>query len=104
MNTNKYNFLRFLKDEKFIEWQLFPSDELTTYWESFLQEHPYEKENIALAKNFFQNIQLSSKNKQFSQILTSQISSYYNILIRKIIFSKKRVIFSISFRLYNITR
>ncbi len=62
MNTNKYNFLRFLKDEKFIEWQLFPSDELTTYWESFLQEHPYEKENIALAKNFFQNIQLSSYN------------------------------------------
>ena len=53
-NKHKKNdFLRFLKDEKFIEWKLFPSDELTAYWENFLQEHPNERENMTLAEEHF---------------------------------------------------
>ncbi|OPZ29901.1 MAG: fec operon regulator FecR [Bacteroidetes bacterium ADurb.BinA174] len=60
-NKHKKNdFLRFLKDEKFIEWKLFPSDELTAYWENFLQEHPNERENMTLAEEHFRNIRLSS--------------------------------------------
>ncbi len=49
-----------MKDEKFIEWQLFPNDELNLYWENFLKEHAEERENVTLAKEYFHNIRLSS--------------------------------------------
>ena len=54
------SFVRFLKDEKFIEWKLFPTDELNRYWEEYLQFHPDEKDNILLAEQHFQNIDISS--------------------------------------------
>jgi ferric-dicitrate binding protein FerR (iron transport regulator) len=62
MKTDSSSFLRFLKDEKFIEWKLFPSDEVNTYWEDFLQKHPDERENMALAEAHFRNVRLSSYN------------------------------------------
>ena len=30
----------FLKDEKFIEWKLTPSNEIDKYWKDFLKEKP----------------------------------------------------------------
>lgn len=54
------SFIRFLKDEKFIEWKLFPTDELNRYWEEYLQYHPGEREDILLAEQHFQNIDISS--------------------------------------------
>lgn len=62
MKTDSSGFLRFLKDEKFIEWKLFPSDDVNAYWDDFLQKHPDERENIALAEVHFRNIRLSSHN------------------------------------------
>ncbi|NMB36616.1 MAG: DUF4974 domain-containing protein [Bacteroidales bacterium] len=58
--SDNNNFLRFLKNEKFIEWQLWPTDELDLYWQNFLDNHPEERENVALAKKHFKNIKLSS--------------------------------------------
>ena len=60
LKTNKNSFTRFLKEEKFIAWKLFPTDELVSYWENFRQTHPDEQEDIILAEEHFQNIQLSS--------------------------------------------
>lgn len=60
LKTNDYSFTRFLKNEKFIEWKLFPTEELIIYWQNFLQEHPEEKENFMLAEKHFLNIQFSS--------------------------------------------
>ncbi|RNC66813.1 FecR family protein [Proteiniphilum sp. X52] len=62
MKTDSSGFLRFLKDEKFIEWKLFPSDEMNAYWKDFLQKHPGERENISLAEAHFRNVRLSSHN------------------------------------------
>lgn len=62
MKTDNSGFLRFLKDKKFIEWKLFPSDEVDAYWEDFLQKHPEERKNIALAEAHYRNIRLSSHN------------------------------------------
>ena len=56
------DFVRFLKDEKFIEWKLFPTDELNAYWTSFLQEFPQEQENLRLAEKHFHRIKLLSGN------------------------------------------
>lgn len=58
--TGQSGYLRFLKDEKFIEWKLFPTDELTVYWEDFLHRHPGERENMDLAEGHFRNIKLSA--------------------------------------------
>ena len=52
------DFLRFLKDEKFIEWKLFPSDELDEYWNKFLQQFPSERKNVELAEEHFRHIKL----------------------------------------------
>lgn len=58
--TDDNNFIRFLKDEKFIEWKLFPTDELNIYWGEYLQQHPDEKKDILQAEKHFQNINVSS--------------------------------------------
>ena len=50
--SDNNNFLRFLKNEKFIEWQLWPTDELDLYWQNFLDNHPEERENVAWQKHF----------------------------------------------------
>lgn len=57
---NDNHFIRFLKDEKFIEWKLFPTDELEDYWEKYLQQYPDERDNMLLAENYFSRINLSS--------------------------------------------
>jgi ferric-dicitrate binding protein FerR (iron transport regulator) len=58
--TDDTGFIRFLKDEKFIEWKLLPTDELNVYWENYLQRHPDERENVLLADKYLQRINLSS--------------------------------------------
>lgn len=58
--TNQQGFLRFLKDERFIQWKLLPNDELNTYWADFLEKNPDEQPNFAKAEKHFQNIKLSS--------------------------------------------
>lgn len=54
------NFIWFLKDEKFIEWKFFPTDELNKFWEEFLLKHPEELSNMLLAEEHFSKIGLSS--------------------------------------------
>ncbi|MFA5650506.1 MAG: FecR domain-containing protein [Proteiniphilum sp.] len=58
--TSNIDFTRFLKDETFIEWKLFPTDELDSYWNDFLQQHPEERKNIELAEKHFCNVTISS--------------------------------------------
>ncbi len=54
------DFTRFLKDERFIEWKLFPSEELDAYWKEYLTLYPLERDAFELAERHFQNIHLSS--------------------------------------------
>lgn len=58
--TDHNNFIRFLKDEKFIEWKLIPTDELDSYWEMYLQRHPGEREDILMAEKYLKKISASS--------------------------------------------
>lgn len=60
LKTENNSFIRFLKDEKFIEWKLFPTEELDRYWEEYLLLHPEERSNIELAEKYFRNINISS--------------------------------------------
>ncbi len=82
LKTDNNYFLRFLKDEKFIEWKLFPTDELNRYWEEYLQRHPDEKADILLAEKHFQSINISSlkmpqeKKKEAIQRLEQSLGAY----------------------------
>ena len=60
LNKNRKDFIRYLKDDKFIEWKLFQTDELNLYWAEFLEKNPKEKDNIVLADQHFQRIRFSS--------------------------------------------
>lgn len=44
------SFIKYLKDEKFIEWKLLSSDELKLFWNEYLEKYPNEKTNIVLAE------------------------------------------------------
>src|SRR5690554_1265532 len=59
-NIKHADFTRFLKDETFIEWKLFPTDELDTYWCDFLHRYPEERKNFEMAEKHFSNIRISS--------------------------------------------
>lgn len=58
--TGNIDFIRFLKDERFIEWKLFPTDELNSYWNDFLHQYPDKRKDFELAEKHFRNINISS--------------------------------------------
>ena len=59
LKTDYPDFIRYLKNEKFIEWKLFPTNELNAYWNDFLLNNPEEQKNIALAEQHFRQIGFS---------------------------------------------
>lgn len=58
--TTPYDFL---KNEKFIEWKLFPNKETNKYWDDFLSNNPDLSDNFKKAEAFFeQKIKLTGKS------------------------------------------
>lgn len=82
LKTDDNSFIRFLKDEKFIEWKLFPTDELNAYWEEYLRQHPGDRDNIQLAEKHFRNINVSllkmpqEKKKEAIYRLEQSLNTY----------------------------
>jgi len=60
LNNKKNNFVRFLKDEKFIEWKLLQTEELNAYWNEFIQNNPDQEENLIMADKHFHHLNLST--------------------------------------------
>ena len=58
-NADNHRFVAFLKNEKFIEWKLFPSKESDDYWEDFLKKNPDAREDFLLAEEHFNHIHFS---------------------------------------------
>jgi len=79
-------FIRFLKDEKFIEWKLFPSDELNAYWKAYLQQHPDEQGDLLIAEKHLQKIDFSSfkmssgKKQEAMKRLEQSLKTYHHKL------------------------
>lgn len=82
LKTDANSFIRFLKNEKFIEWKLFSTDELNTYWEEYLRQYPGEKDDILLAEKYFRSINVLSlempqeKKKEAILRLEQSLSTY----------------------------
>ncbi len=53
------SYIHFLKNEMFIEWKLFQTDELNGYWERYKVEHPEELESFMLAERLFADFKFS---------------------------------------------
>lgn len=64
MNTdNTYTgYTDFLKDRKFIQWQLMPNESLDAYWQNFIGQHPEQKKNIGKAITYLKETGMSKKD------------------------------------------
>ncbi len=94
------DFVKFLTDDKFIEWLLFQSEEMNLYWGNFIDQHPYEIENIESAKKHLNRIMFSSEKltqdkKQFAIEKLKQSIKAYNRKRRIRRFSYAAAVFAI---------
>jgi len=55
MDNTYSHFSNFLKDEKFIRWQLMPDDDLNEYWANFIRENPELEPDIQKAVVYLKN-------------------------------------------------
>lgn len=57
---SNYTANDFLFDDDFIKWKLFPSDDINSFWETFISNHPEKKEAIDQAIKVFETIELNN--------------------------------------------
>ncbi len=93
LKINNDRFIRFMKNEKFIEWKLLPTDELNEYWNEYLQLHPDEAADVQLAEEHFKHVNLaplkvSSEKKQRAFLRLERSLAAY---------SRKRIILRFSY-------
>lgn len=82
------NFTKYLKDKKFIEWKLLPSDRLELFWNEYLKKYPEEKTNIVLAEE-----RLRALYSAKSQLSVSEKDVYMRKLEESLrSYSRKRTI------------
>lgn len=61
-NNIHHKVAHLMKDEKFIEWKLFPNEEINSYWKKYLEENPQEKETFDIADKRFPKVKMSSRH------------------------------------------
>lgn len=111
-NNQEHRILRLMKDEKFIEWKLFPNDEINIYWEKYLIENPHDREIFDIASKSFPKVNISSndvsddkrgyvierlteslhkerKRKNLKSILLIAAAACVGIIVMTTIFNKK---------------
>lgn len=54
-------FLKYFENRKFVQWVLYPSEDLDKYWKNHLRENPSEKDEMEWARSVI--LSLKSKNK-----------------------------------------
>ncbi len=59
MNKDYKHYKDFLKNKKFILWQIMPTDELNEYWDNFSQENPELVETMDQASNYLKTTGLN---------------------------------------------
>ncbi|NLB26503.1 MAG: hypothetical protein GX820_07410, partial [Bacteroidales bacterium] len=80
------NIIKYLEDERFINW-VFQSDvEYGRFWENYKSDHPSEVENINVAKRILNN--LKTKDKDFTA--DEKILFFATILKRLEVNEKKK--------------
>ena len=60
MADSCWRYTEFLKDEKFLRWQLLEDESLNDYWENFVQNNPQTKDEIEHAISYLKNTALNT--------------------------------------------
>ncbi len=88
--NNKYNiFTDFLKDEKFILWQLLPDNKSDEYWGSFIKNNPHLILEINKASAFLKTTGLNK-----SHLTTNEKSDLLDRLLKSFTQSRKKKLIS----------
>jgi hypothetical protein len=80
------NIIKYLDDERFINWVFQPDVEYGRFWENYKSDHPSEVENINVAKRILNN--LKTKDKDFTA--DEKILFFATILKRLEVNEKKK--------------
>ncbi|HBG40985.1 MAG TPA: iron dicitrate transport regulator FecR [Porphyromonadaceae bacterium] len=80
MRDNKYtDYTDFLKDRKFIQWQLLPDDRLDEYWHAFIEKNPDLTAELSYAKEYLKTSVLNkpsmTENERLSLLKKIQSST-----------------------------
>lgn len=59
---NHTHYTDFLKDQQFIRWQLLPDEQLNSYWDDFVKEHPELKDEMQQAVTYLKKKGLHKSN------------------------------------------
>jgi hypothetical protein len=101
--TDKKRF-DILNDDLFIEWRLFKTDELNSYWKDYIARYPEEADNTWRAIKDFQSVRLND----FGVAEEEKIKLYRNIIAKKRRKRLKMIYYSIAasvallFTVYNV--
>lgn len=59
--TDYSDYADFLKDKKFIQWQLMPDEALKAYWQEFIRQHPHLTPELHRAEAYLKKAGLNKK-------------------------------------------
>ena len=68
-----YKPVDFLKDERFIKWQLFPDEEDHLYWNSFIKKYPEQNEDYPESIRKSKDLQAIYDNTDGNEILAIKL-------------------------------
>lgn len=80
-------FVKYCEDESFVRWVLKPDNELNTFWNNYLNEHPSEKETIQTARLIVSHLQTVPSNKND---LLKESREIYSSIMNKLDSRKKK--------------
>lgn len=89
------HYTDFLKDKRFVRWQLAPDDQLEQYWIDFIDENPHLEEELNKAVHYLKNSGLNksslSEEDKYDLLLRIKNSVSHNNRSK----SSRRIIFTI---------
>ena len=96
MSSNFMHYTDFLKDKRFVRWQLAPDDQLEQYWIDFIDENPHLEEELNKAVHYLKNSGLNksslSEEDKYDLLLRIKNSVSHNNRSK----SSRRIIFTIA--------
>ncbi|MDU1892889.1 MAG: FecR family protein [Dysgonomonas sp.] len=61
-SKEKFDYIDFLSDSKFLEWRLFQTEELDYFWADYIKANPQKKQTLEQAIEKFKTVRLNEKH------------------------------------------
>lgn len=73
------DLIKYLDDEKFVDWIAHPTSEKDAYWASYIKENPEEESKIRILKKYLGTLEAS--NEKLSQVQKQEILDHLNVKV-----------------------